>query len=66
MTVQASIAINYVADSAADVEALVAGLSLPEGAFVSASVVEQVVQGTVQSGAVAPIETAMPAPEPTP
>jgi hypothetical protein len=50
MTVQASVTINFEADDAAAVQAVIDGLSgLPEGAHVSASVHEQLAVGVVSA-----------------
>ena len=52
MSVQAFISISFTADSVADVESAVNGLTLPEGANVNASVNEQVASGVVEGGTI--------------
>jgi len=65
MTVQAFVSISFQADSAADVQALVDGMTLPDGAQVSASVNELVVQGVVAGGTVKPPDPLPSPPEAT-
>jgi len=63
MTLQVFVSVSFQVESSADVESVVNAWALPEGAVVSATASEQIVQGTVADGQ---ITAPSPPPEPPP